>query len=253
MNTNSQTLAGRVALVTGASKGIGAAIARHLAAEGAAVIVNYATSREGAEQVVAQIKRHGGNAVAVQADVSQPHDINRLIADSVAAFGHIDILVNNAGIFNFAPLAEVTPDHFHRQFNLNVLGLLLVTQAAVKHFPATGGSIINISSIVSRSAPAGVSVYSATKAAVDAITKSLSSELGPRGIRVNSLNPGMVETEGFHAVGLAGSEFHEATKAQTPLGRIGQPDDIGKVAVFLASDASGWVSGESLLTAGGQR
>ena len=249
--TNAKKLAGKVAVVTGASKGIGAAIAKHLAAEGAAVIVNYASSKTGADKVVAEITGAGGKAVAVQGDVSKKADITRLFAETKKAFGHVDVLVNNAGIYEFGPLENVTEEHFHKQFNLNVLGLLLTTQEAVKHFTPTGGSIVNISSVVGRAPAANASVYSATKAAVDAITKSLAKELGPKKIRVNSLNPGMIETEGLHAVGFAESNFRKQIEANTPLGRIGQPDDTAKVAVFLASDDSGWVTGETLLVSGG--
>jgi 3-oxoacyl-[acyl-carrier protein] reductase len=251
MSTHSQKLAGKVAVVTGASKGIGASIALHLAAAGAAVAVNYASSKESADRVVAKITSAGGKAIAIQADVSKKADIDRLFAGTKTAFGRLDILVNNAGVYEFAPLAEVTAEHFHRQFDLNVLGLLLTTQKAVEFFDSAGGSIINISSIVSTLAPVGGAVYSATKAAVDAMTKSLAKELGPRKIRINSLNPGGVETEGVHAAGLMGSDFEKRVIAQTPLGRMGQPDDIGRVAVFLASDDSGWVTGETLAVAGG--
>ncbi|MDB6171559.1 MAG: dehydrogenase, short-chain alcohol dehydrogenase like protein [Chthoniobacteraceae bacterium] len=253
MSNSSQKLAGKVAVVTGASKGIGAAIATHLAAAGAAVVVNYSSSKEGADRVVAAIVAEGGKAIAVQANVAQKADIERLFAETKSAFGRLDILVNNAGVFEFAPLEAVTEEHFSRQFNLNVLGLLLTSQKAVEYFDPAGGSIINISSVVSTSPAPGAAVYSATKAAVDAITKSLSKELGARNIRVNSLNPGMVETEGVHAAGFLGTDFHKSIIAQTPLGRIGQPDDIGPVAVFLASSDSGWVSGETLLVSGGQR
>jgi 3-oxoacyl-[acyl-carrier protein] reductase len=252
MSTNiSKKLAGKVAVVTGASKGIGAAIAKHLAAEGAAVVVNYASSKTGADKVVAEITGAGGKAVAVQGDVSKKADITRLFAETKKAFGALDVLVNNAGIYEFGPLENVTEEHFHKQFNLNVLGLLLTTQKAVKHFPSAGGSVVNISSVVGRYPLPGASVYSATKAAVDAFTKSLAKELGPKKIRVNSLNPGMVETEGLHAVGFAEGEFRKQIEANTPLGRIGQPDDVAKVAVFLASDDSGWVTGETLLVSGG--
>jgi 3-oxoacyl-[acyl-carrier protein] reductase len=251
MSTNiSKKLAGKVAVVTGASKGIGAAIAKHLAAEGAAVIVNYASSKAGADKVVAEITGAGGNAVAVQADVSKKTDITRLFAETKKAFGALDVLVNNAGVYEFGPLENVTEEHFHKQFNLNVLGLLLTTQEAVKHF-TPGGSIVNISSVVGRHPLPDASVYSATKAAVDALTKSLAKELGPKKIRVNSLNPGMIETEGLHAAGFAEGDFRKHIEAQTPLGRIGQPDDTAKVAVFLASDDSGWVTGETLLVSGG--
>jgi 3-oxoacyl-[acyl-carrier protein] reductase len=249
----SQRLGGKVAVVTGASKGIGAAIAQHLAAEGAAVVVNYASSKAGADRVVAEITGKGGRAVAVQADVSKPADVRRLFAEAKKAFGRLDVLVNNAGIYEFAPLEGVTPEHFHKQFDLNVLGLLLATQEAVKQFGPSGGSIINISSVVATAAPPGISVYSATKAAVDAVTKSLAKELGPRQVRVNSINPGMVETEGFRAAGIAESDSRRQVEAQTPLGRIGQPQDIGPAAVFLASGESGWITGETLYIAGGYR
>jgi 3-oxoacyl-[acyl-carrier protein] reductase len=248
----SERLKGKVAVVTGASKGIGAAIARDLAAEGAAVVVNYSSSKEGAERVVADIKGMGGRALAVQADVSRPADIQRLFAETKKAFGRLDVLVNNAGIYEFAPLEQVTPEHFHKQFDLNVLGLLLTTQEALKHLGA-GGSIINISSVVATAPPPNVAVYSATKAAVDAVTRSLAKELGPRKIRVNSINPGMIETEGFHAAGIAESDLRRQVEAQTPLGRIGQPQDIGPAAVFLASGESGWITGETLYIAGGLR
>ncbi len=252
MSTNtSKKLAGKVAVVTGASKGIGAAIARHLAAEGASVVVNYASSKAGADKVVVEIAGTGGKAIAVQADVSKATDIVKLFTETKQAFGKVDVLVNNAGVYEFGPLENVTEEHFHKQFNLNVLGLLLVTQEAVKHFPSAGGSIVNISSVVGRHPLPGASVYSATKGAVDAITKSLAKELGPKKIRVNSLNPGMIETEGVHAAGFIGSDFQKQIAAQTPLGRIGQPDDTAKVAVFLASDDSGWVTGETLLVSGG--
>jgi 3-oxoacyl-[acyl-carrier protein] reductase len=251
MSTNNHKLTGKVAVVTGASKGIGAAIAVSLAAEGAAVVVNYASSKAGADKVVAAITKTGGRAVAVQADVSKSADIQKLFAATRQAFGRVDVLVNNAGVYEFGPLENVTAEHFHRQFDLNVLGLLLATQEAVKHFPATGGSVVNISSVVGPHPVAGASVYSATKGAVDSITKSLAKELGPKKIRVNSLNPGMIETEGVHAAGFIGSDFQKQIVTQTPLGRIGQPEDIAKVAVFLASDDSGWVTGETLLVSGG--
>jgi 3-oxoacyl-[acyl-carrier protein] reductase len=246
-------LAGKVAVVTGASKGIGASIAKHLAEAGAAVVVNYASSKAEAERVVAEITGQGGQAVAVQANVGRPVDITRLFAEAKAAFGRLDILVNNAGVYEFAPIEEVTEENFHKQFDLNVLGLLLATKEAVKHFDAAGGSIVNISSIASTAAPPSASVYSASKAAVDAITRSLAKELGPRNIRVNAINPGMVETEGWHAAGLAQSDFHKQVEAQTPLGRIGQPRDIAPAAVFLASTDAGWLTGETLLIAGGLR
>ena len=252
MSTNiTNKLTGKVAVVTGASKGIGAAIAVSLAAEGASVVVNYASSKAGADKVVAAITSAGGKAIAVQADVSKSADISRLFSETKKAFGKVDVLVNNAGVYEFGSLENVTEEHFHKQFNLNVLGLLLTTQEAVKHFPTTGGSIVNISSVVGRHPVAGASVYSATKGAVDAITKSLAKELGPKQIRVNSLNPGMIETEGLHTAGFAESDFRKHLEATTPLGRIGQPEDTAKVAVFLASDDSGWVTGETLLVSGG--
>ncbi len=246
-------LAGKVAIVTGASKGIGAAIAQALAAEGAAVVVNYASSKNGADRVVAEIVKKGGKAVAVQADMSKPEDIQRLFADTRSAFKRLDVLVNNAGIYEFLPLEQITPEHFHKQFNLNVLGLILASQEAAKQFGDAGGVIINISSVAATAAPATTAVYSATKAAVDAVTKALAKELGPRGIRVNSLNPGMVETEGLRSTGLAESDFRRQLEAQTPLRRIGRPQDIAPVAVFLASDDSGWVTGETILASGGER
>ncbi len=248
----SQKLSGKVAVVTGASKGIGASIAQHLAAEGAAVVVNYSTSREGADKVVAQVGRRGGQAIAVQADVSRRADIQRLFAEAKRAFGRVDILVNNAAVYEFAPIEEVTAEHFHRQFDLNVLGLLLTTQEALRYLGPEGGSIINVSSVAATVAPPTASVYSATKAAVDTVTRSLAKELGPRRVRVNSINPGMVETEGFHAAGMAESDFRKQVEAQTPLGRIGQPGDIGPIAVFLASSDSGWITGETIHVAGGQ-
>ncbi|HTI00912.1 MAG TPA: glucose 1-dehydrogenase [Acidisoma sp.] len=242
-------LAGKVALVTGASKGIGTAIAVALAAEGAAVAVNYASDKAGADKTVAAIEAAGGRAVAVQGSVADAAE--RIVAETVSAFGKIDVLVNNAGVYSFAPLDAVTAEEFHRQYNTNVLGLLLTTQAAVKHFPETGGSVINVSSLVTRVHPPGTSVYAGTKGAVDALTVVLSKELGPRGIRVNSVSPGLVLTEGSAA--FAEGEFGETVVAQTPLGRIGRPDDIAPVAVFLASDDSHWVTGESLYTGGGAR
>jgi 3-oxoacyl-[acyl-carrier protein] reductase len=249
----SNKLNGKVAVVTGASKGIGAAIATHLAAEGAAVVVNYASSKAGADKVVAEIKAKGGKAVAVQADMAKPEDIRRLFAEAKKAFGALDILVNNAGIYEFAPLDEITPEHFHKQFNLNVLGLLLATREAVRYFGDKGGNVINISSVVATSAVPAASVYSATKASVDAVTRSLARELGPRKIRVNSINPGMVETEGFQAAGIHESDLRRQYEAQAPLGRIGQSGDIAPAAVFLASADSGWITGETLYIAGGYR
>jgi 3-oxoacyl-[acyl-carrier protein] reductase len=246
-------LEGKVAVVTGASKGIGASIAQHLAAEGAAVVVNYASSKEGADRVVAEVVRKGGKAIAARANLADQADIRRLFAEAKKAFGRLDVLVNNAGIYEFAPLEEVTPEHFHKMFDLNVLGLILASQEAVKLFGPEGGSIINISSVVATSTPPATSVYSATKAAVDAVTRSLAKELGPRKIRVNSINPGMVETEGVHAAGLSEGEFRKQTEARTPLGRIGQPQDIAPAAVFLASPDSAWITGESFTIAGGMR
>lgn len=249
----SQKLAGKVAVVTGASKGIGASIARHLADEGAAVVVNYASSKAGADKVVADITKAGGKAIAVQADVSKPDDIRRLFAETQRQFDKLDVLVNNAGVYEFAPISEVTAEHFHKQFDLNVLGLLLATQEAVKYFGSAGGAIVNVSSIVADLAPPNTSVYSATKAAVNAITRSLAQELGARKIRVNAVNPGMIETEGTHSAGITNSDFRKETEAQTPLGRIGQPQDIAPAVVFLASDDSSWVTGETLYISGGLR
>jgi 3-oxoacyl-[acyl-carrier protein] reductase len=249
----SQRLSGKVAVVTGASKGIGASIATHLAAEGAAVVVNYASSKEGAERVVGEIKGQGGKAIAVQADLSRPADVQRLFAEAKKAFGKLDILVNNAGVYEFQPLEKVTPEHFHRMFDLNVLGLILASQEAAKLFGSSGGSIINVSSVASTFAPPMSVVYSATKGAVDAATRVLASELGPRGIRVNAVNPGMIETEGVHAAGMAEGDLRHLAEAQTPLGRIGQPDDVAPVVTFLAAGDSGWVSGETLRIAGGFR
>jgi 3-oxoacyl-[acyl-carrier protein] reductase len=246
-------LAGKVAVVTGASKGIGASIAEHLAAEGASVVVNYASSKAGADAVVKRIQDKGGKAVAVQGDVSKLEDIKKVFAETKKAFGKLDVLVNNAGIYEFSPLENVTADQFHKMFDLNVLGLLLTTQEAVKLIGASGGSIINVSSIVGPMPVGQASVYSATKAAVDAITVSLSQELGPKKIRINSINPGMVETEGLHSGGFAESEFRKSLESRTPLGRIAQPEDIAKAAVFFASDEAGWVTGQTLILAGGQR
>ena len=253
MNTSAQKLSGKVAVVTGASKGIGAAIAKHLAAEGAAVVVNYASSKVAANNVVTDIAKAGGKAIAVQADMSRKTEIESLFAEAKRAFGTIDILVNNAGIYEFAPLENITEEHFHKQFNLNVLGLLLATQAAVKLFGPAGGSVINISSLASTAGFPQSAVYSGTKGAVDALTRVLAKELGPRKIRVNAINPGMVETEGVHAAGIAGSEMQKGVEAQTPLGRIGQPQDIATAAVFLASTDSAWVTGETFVISGGMR
>jgi 3-oxoacyl-[acyl-carrier protein] reductase len=246
-------LTGKVAVVTGASKGIGASIAEHLAAAGASVVVNYSSSKAAADTVVSNIQAAGGKAIAVQGDVSKPADITRLFAETKNAFGKLDILVNNAGIYDFQPLGSVTPEHFHKQFDLNVLGLLLTTQEAVKLIGPDGGSILNISSIVGPMPVPNASVYSATKAAVDAITVSLAGELGPRKIRVNSINPGMVETEGLHSVGFAESDFRKHVEATTPLGRIAQPADIATAALFFATEDAGWVTGQTLILAGGAR
>ncbi len=246
-------LEGKVAVVTGASKGIGASIAKHLAAEGASVVVNYSSSKEGADRVVDEIAKRGGKAVAVQANVAKQTDIDRLFSETKKAFGKLDILVNNAGVYEFSPLEAVTEAHFHKLFGVNVLGLILTSQAAVKHFGPAGGSIINISSLASTLAPPSASVYSATKGAVDTVTKSLAKELGPRKVRVNAINPGMVETEGVHAAGFIGSDFHKKQETETPLGRIAQPDDIAPAAVFFASDDAAFITGETLVIAGGQR
>ena len=243
----------KVAVVTGASKGIGAEIAIQLAAAGASVVVNYSSSKAGADKVVGQITDNGGKAIAVQANVSEQADIKKLFAEAKKAFGKVDILVNNAGIYEFSPIEDVTADHFHKQFNLNVLGLLLTTQEAVKGFGPDGGNIVNISSVVATLAFPQASVYSGTKAAVDAITRSLAKELGSRKIRVNSINPGMVETEGAHSAGITQSEMRKQVEAQTPLGRIGQTQDIAPAVVFLASDDSAWITGETLYISGGMR
>jgi 3-oxoacyl-[acyl-carrier protein] reductase len=246
-------LTNKVAVVTGASKGIGAGIAKALAADGASVVVNYASSKEGADKVVAEIKAKGGKAVAVQGDVSKQADISKLFAETKKAFGRLDVLVNNAGVYEFAALGEVTAESFHKMFNLNVLGLILSSQEALKYFGPEGGSIINIGSTASSlNVPTAVT-YTATKAAVDSVTGVLAKELGPKKIRVNSINPGMVETEGVHAAGFIGSDFQKHFESQTPLGRIGQPNDIAPIASFLASDDSGWLTGELLLASGGLR
>ncbi len=244
----SKKLEGKVAVVTGASKGIGASIALHLAAEGATVVVNYATSKEGADRVV---KKAGGKAIAIQANMSSQKEIQRLFSETEKAFGRLDILVNNAGIYGPTSLEEITPEAFHKMFDLNVLGLLLATQEAVKRFGPNGGSIVNISSVVSTASFPGQTIYSATKGAVDAITRSLAQELGPRKIRVNSINPGLIETEGTHKGGYVEGEFRKIMDQRTPLGRIGQPQDIAHAAVFLASDDSSWVTGTSLYVTGG--
>lgn len=246
-------LTNKVAVVTGASKGIGAGIAKRLAAEGAAVVVNYASSQQDADRVVEEIKDKGGKAVAVQGDVSNASDVQRLFAETKRVFGKLDVLVNNAGVYQFARLAEITEEQFHRQFNTNVLGLILATQQAEKFFGPEGGTVINIGSTASRVTPPESAVYTATKGAVDAVTQVLAKELGPKKIRVNSINPGMVETEGVHAAGFIGSDFQKQVEAQAPLGRIGQPSDIAPIAVFLASEDSGWLTGETLLASGGMR
>jgi 3-oxoacyl-[acyl-carrier protein] reductase len=245
-------LTGKVAIVTGASKGIGAEIALQLGRAGAQVVVNYATSKESADRVTGLIQKEGSSAVAIQADLSKPEDIKRLFADAKKAFGRLDILVNNAGIYNFASLEEITPEHFYKMFDLNVLGLLLATQEAAKAMAPNGGSIINVSSIASTLREPGASVYSATKAGVDAITRSLSKELGPKNIRINSIDPGMIETEGTSSLlNDEENDFRKDVMANTPLGRIGQPEDIAPVAVFLASEDSRWITGETIPISGG--
>ncbi len=246
-------LSGKIAVVTGASKGIGAGIARGLAAEGAAVVINYASSKDGADRVVTDIKAKGGKAIAVQGDVAKAADVEKLFAETQQAFGRLDILVNNAGVYNLLPLEEVTEEDFHRHFDINVLGLLLATQKAAQLFGDKGGSVINISSAVTELNPPNSVVYTATKGAVDAVTRVLAKELGPRKIRVNSINPGVIETEGTHAAGVIGSDFEKQLVGLTPLGRIGRPDDITPVAVFLASDESRWVTGDTLVVSGGLR
>ncbi len=245
-------LTGKVAVVTGASKGIGAAIAKSLAAEGATVVVNYASSKAGAVTVVAAITAAGGKAVAVGGDVSKAAEANGIIDAAIKNYGRLDILVNNSGVYEFTPIEAITEEQFHKAFNVNVLGLLLTTQAAVKHL-SEGASIINVGSVASRITPPNSAVYAGTKGAVDAITGVLSRELGPKKIRVNTINPGVVETEGTHSGGVIGSDFEKAAIAQTPLGRIGQPGDIASIAVFLASEDSAWLTGEQLLATGGLR
>ena len=246
-------LNGKVAVVTGASKGIGAGIAKQFAAEGAAVVVNYASSKTDADKVVDEITRRGGKAIAVQGNVAKKADVERLFSATKKAFGKIDILVNNAGVYEFVPLEQVTEEHIHKQFDVNVFGLLLATQEAIKHFGSDGGSIINIGSLASSLTPPTAVVYNATKGGVDAITRTLAKELGPRKIRVNSINPGMVVTEGAIAGGYTEGDMRKNFEAQTPLGRIGQPEDIAPATVFFASDDSGWITGETLLIAGGLR
>lgn len=244
-------LTGKVAIVTGASKGIGAGIARSFGEAGASVVVNYASSREGAERVVAQIKAAGGKAIAVQGDVSKADDVKRLFAETKKSYGSIDILVNNAGVFDFGPLESVTEREFHRQFDINVLGTLLATQESLDHFGPNGGSVINISSVTSANPVPNSVIYSATKSAVDSITKSLARELASRKIRVNAIAPGGVETEGTHTVGMIGSDFEKQIVAATPLGRLGQPEDIARLALHLASDEAAWLTGERITASGG--
>jgi len=246
-------LSGKIAVVTGASKGIGASIAERLAADGASVVVNYANSKSGADQVVARITEQGGKAIAIQGDVSMQKDVQRLFAETKKAYGKLDILVNNAGVYEFAPLEAITKEHIQKLLDLNVAGLILATQEAVKLMGPEGGSIVNIGSIVGSMPAPQASVYSATKAAVDAISVSLSQELGPRKIRVNSLDPGMVETEGLRASGLHEGTFREQQERETPLGRIAQPDDIAPAAAFLASDDARWITGQIIIAAGGKR
>jgi 3-oxoacyl-[acyl-carrier protein] reductase len=246
-------LSGKVAVVTGASKGIGASIAEHLASEGATVVVNYASSKTDADQVVDRITKRGGTALAVQANVAKQADIERLFAETKKTFGRLDILVNNAGVYEFSPLENITEEHYQRHFDLNVHAVLFVSQAALKLFNSAGGSIINMSSVVSTMAFPNAAVYSGSKAAVDAITRSLAAELGPRRIRVNAIRPGMVETEGTRSAGITESDMRKQVEAQTPLGRIGQPRDIANLAVFLASDDSSWITGETFLISGGYR
>ena len=245
-------LNGKVAVVTGASKGIGAGIAKRFGEAGASVVVNYASSKEGADKIVAEITKGGGKAIAVKADVSKAAEVKKLFDETKRAFGKLDVLVNNAGVFRFAPLDQVTEEEFHREFNINVLGTLLATKEALNHFNGSG-SVINVSSVVSTSPVPNSSVYSSTKGAVDTLTIELSRELAPRNIRVNVIAPGGVETEGTHEIGVIGSDFEKQIIAQTPLGRMGQPDDIARVAVFLASDASAWLTGERISASGGFR
>lgn len=249
----SKKLANKVAVVTGASKGIGAAIALHLASEGASVVVNYSASKEKAEHVVKEIVSKGGKAIAIKASLTNENEIKSLFAETQKTYGHIDLLVNNAGLYEFAPIEEVTEEHFHKSFNLNVLGVLLASREAAKYFGKSGGSIINISSLVSVSSMPNLSVYSATKAAVDAITRTLAAELGPRKIRVNSINPGLVETEGTHEAGIIDGDFRKKFEDGAPLGRVGQPKDITPAIVFFASDDASWITGQTLVISGGHR
>ena len=249
----SGSLQGKVAIVTGASKGIGAAIAKGLAAEGASVVVNYASSKSSADAVVAEITKAGGKAVAVQGSVAKEAEVKRLFAESDEAFGRLDILVNNAGVYQFGALEDVTESEFHRQFDTNVLGPILATREAVKRFPLEGGSVINVSSIASEKGLPGATIYGATKGALDQVTRTHAIELAPRKIRVNTIAPGGVETEGTHSAGIIGSDMETQMIAGTPLGRMGQPDDVADVAVFLASDASRWITGDRIRVAGGFR
>lgn len=246
-------LNGKVALVTGASKGIGAAIAKSLAAEGASVAVNYASDKEGAEKIVQQIISDGGRAIALQGNVASKDDLQRIFEETAGKFGKLDILVNNAGIYNFSPIEEVTAEEFNKQFSVNVLGTLLSTQQAVKYFPENSGTVINVSSVVSTGPTPNSSIYSATKGAVDTATKALAAELAPRGIRVNAVAPGLTVTEGADSMGIIGSDFAANIVAATPLGRVGQPEDISRVVTFLASDDAGWLTGQILVASGGLR
>jgi 3-oxoacyl-[acyl-carrier protein] reductase len=243
----------KVAIVTGASKGIGASVAKHLAAEGASVIVNYSSSKEDADRVVAEINRNGGKAVAIQANMTNQGDIERLFSEARKAFGKLDILINNAGVYEFSPLENITREHFYKMFDLNVLGLILASKEAAKYFGPSGGSIVNISSVASTAGLPNLAVYNATKASVDAVTKTLGRELGSRKIRVNSINPGMIETEGTHNAGIIESDFRKETESATPLGRIGNPKDIAPAVVFLVSDDASWITGETLFISGGLR
>jgi len=246
-------LDGKVAIVTGASKGIGAGIAKSLAAAGAAVAVNYSSSKEGADKVVSQIISDGGRAFAVQGSVTSTDDLQRVFGETIEHYGQLDILVNNAGVYAFSPLDQIEEADFNNQFGINVLGTLLSTKEALKHFNGAGGSVINISSVISTGPMADSSIYSATKGAVDTLTKALAIELAPRGIRVNALSPGMTETEGTETAGIAGSDLEKHIVASTPLGRLGQPEDIARVATFLASEDAGWLTGQIIVASGGLR
>lgn len=248
-----QKFKNKVAIVTGSSKGIGAEIAKHLAKEGAAVVVNYSSSKEDAQKVVTEINKNGGKAIAVQANLAKPQEIEKLFKEASKAFGKLDILINNAGVYEFASLEELTLEHYHKIFDLNVMGLIFVTKEALKHIGPSGGSIVNISSLASTFAPANFSVYSASKAAVDTLTKSLAKELGPKKIRVNCVNPGVVITEGTQKAGIADAEFRRNIEVQTPLGRVGVPADIATAVAFLASDEASWITGETLFISGGFR